>query len=113
MTVTWTYDKDRFDASWGVPEMRIRFNVDPLRGSDDMAKDPIVDHAIATVAEKSIVNPSGAVAASPRGRRGPAGRERQSVGSRGRHRSARRRASATGSRPRPRSPPPRARCSKS
>ena len=61
VTVSWTYDKDHFNPSWGIPEMRIRFSVDPLRGSDDMAKDAVVERAIATVAEKSIVNPSGAV----------------------------------------------------
>ena len=60
VTVNWTYDKNHFDPSWGIPEMRIRFSVDPLRGSDDMGKDAVVERAIATVAEKSIVNPSGA-----------------------------------------------------
>jgi GWxTD domain-containing protein len=62
VTVTWTYDRDHFDPSWGIPEMRVRFNVDALRGSDDMAKDPVIDRAMATIAGKSIVNPSGAVA---------------------------------------------------
>jgi len=61
VTVTWTYDKDHFP---GIPEMRVRFAVDPMRGSDDMAKDPAVDRAMATIAEKTIVNPSGAVAGS-------------------------------------------------
>ncbi len=65
VTVNWTYDKDHFDPSWGIPEMHLRFTVDPLRGSDDMVKDPLVDRAMATVAEKSIVNPSGAVGAPP------------------------------------------------
>jgi GWxTD domain-containing protein len=63
-TVTWTYDKDHFTPAWGIPEMRLRFAVDPTRGSDDMTRDPIVDRAMATLAEKTIVNPSGAVAAS-------------------------------------------------
>jgi len=63
-TVTWTYDKDHFTPAWGIPEMRLRFAVDPMRGSDDMTRDPIVDRAMATIAEKTIVNPSGAVAAS-------------------------------------------------
>jgi GWxTD domain-containing protein len=62
VTVTWIYDKDHFDPSWGIPEMRVRFTVDPSRGSDDMAKDPLIDRAMAVVAEKTIVNPSGAVA---------------------------------------------------
>jgi hypothetical protein len=65
VTVSWAYDKDHFNPSWGIPEMRVRFSVDPLRGSDDMAKDPVVERALATVAEKSIVNPSGAVASAP------------------------------------------------
>jgi GWxTD domain-containing protein len=60
-TVNWTYNKDHFTADWGIPEMRVRFSVDPMRGSDDMAKDPIVDRAMAVIAEKTIVNP-GAVA---------------------------------------------------
>ena len=64
VTVTWTYDKDHFDPSWGIPEMRVRFTVDPMRGSDEMAKDPVVDRAVAVIAEKTIVNPSGAVAAT-------------------------------------------------
>jgi hypothetical protein len=65
VTVSWTYDKDHFDSSWGIPEMHLRFTVDPTRGSDDMVKDSIVERAMATVAEKSIVNPSGAVGAPP------------------------------------------------
>src|SRR6185369_6578843 len=63
-TVTWTYDKDHFTPAWGIPEMRLRFAVDPIRGSDDMTRDPIVERAMATIAEKTIVNPGGAVAAS-------------------------------------------------
>ena len=60
--VTWTYDKDKFDASWGIPEMKVRFSVDPARGTDDMAKDPVLEKAILTVADKTVVNPSGMVA---------------------------------------------------
>jgi GWxTD domain-containing protein len=62
VTVTWTYDKDHFDPSWGIPEMKVRFTVDALRGSDDMAKDSVIDRAMATIAEKTVVNPGGAVA---------------------------------------------------
>jgi GWxTD domain-containing protein len=50
VTVTWTYDKDHFDPSWGIPEMRVRFTVDPMRGTDEMAKDPVVDRAVAVIA---------------------------------------------------------------
>ncbi len=67
VTVTWTYDKNHFDPSWGIPEFRAIFTVDPLRGSDDMTRDPSVERAMAVIAEKSIVNPSGAVAAAPSG----------------------------------------------
>lgn len=61
--MTWTYDKDKFDPSWGIPELRIRFNVDAARGVDEMAKDAAVEKAITTIAEKTITNPSGTVAA--------------------------------------------------
>jgi GWxTD domain-containing protein len=60
--MTWTYDKDKFDASWGIPELKIRFNVDPARGVDDMTKDAALEKAILTVADKTVVNPSGTVA---------------------------------------------------
>jgi GWxTD domain-containing protein len=63
--VSWTYDTNHFDPSWGIPEFRANFTVDPLRGSDDMVRDPSIERAMAVVAEKSIVNPSGAVAAAP------------------------------------------------
>jgi GWxTD domain-containing protein len=65
VSVSWIYDKNQFDPSWGIPEMRVRFAVDPLRGSDDMAKDAMVERAVATIAEKSIVNPGGAAASPP------------------------------------------------
>lgn len=61
--VTWTYDKDKFDPSWGIPELRARFNVDIARGTEDMSKDAAIEKAIATIADKTIVNPSGTVAA--------------------------------------------------
>src|SRR6202030_2546245 len=48
VTVSWAYDKDHFNPSWGIPEMRVRFSLDPLRGSDDMAKDPVVERALVT-----------------------------------------------------------------
>jgi GWxTD domain-containing protein len=63
VVMTWTYDKGHFDPSWGIPEFRVRFNVDAMRGTDEMVRESAVDKAIATVAEKSIVNPSGSVAA--------------------------------------------------
>ncbi len=63
----WVYEKGRFDASWGLDEMKIRFNLDTQRGSDEIAgaKDvTMVDKALAVVAEKSIVNPNATTAAA-------------------------------------------------
>jgi GWxTD domain-containing protein len=62
--VTWTYDKDKFDPSWGIGELKPRFNIDPARGIDDMPRDTAVERAIGIVAEKTVVNPSGNVAAA-------------------------------------------------
>ena len=56
----WTYGKEKFDPSLGIGELRVRINVDPQRGTDDMIGASAVEKAIAKVAEKSIVNPSGA-----------------------------------------------------
>ncbi len=67
VTVSWTYDQNHFDPSWGIPEFKATFTVDPLRGTDDMAKDPSVERAMTVIAEKSVVNPSGTVAAVPGG----------------------------------------------
>ena len=57
VTQTWTYDKDRFDSSWGIGELRVRFSVDAQRGVDALENRSEVDRAVAKVAEKSIVNP--------------------------------------------------------
>jgi GWxTD domain-containing protein len=64
---TWLYDKTKFDASWGIGEIRARVLVDPSRGSDELQGAAPVDKAIATVAEKSIIHAAGtaAVAAAP------------------------------------------------
>jgi GWxTD domain-containing protein len=56
-TQTWTYDKDRFDSSWGIGELRARFSVDAQRGVDALENRSEVDRAVAKIAEKSIVNP--------------------------------------------------------
>jgi GWxTD domain-containing protein len=62
VVVTWTYDKSKFDPSWGIGDLRARFTVDPARGTDDMSRDAAIERAISVVAEKSVVNPSGTVA---------------------------------------------------
>ncbi|HEX7253789.1 MAG TPA: GWxTD domain-containing protein, partial [Thermoanaerobaculia bacterium] len=60
---TWLYEKSKFDASWGLSEIRARILVDPSRGSDELQGAAPVEKAIATVAEKSIIHPAGTAAA--------------------------------------------------
>jgi GWxTD domain-containing protein len=61
VTVTWTYDKNKFDPSWDVGEVRARILVDPQGGFDSLQTAGPIDRAIAKIAEKTIVNPSGQV----------------------------------------------------
>ena len=73
LNLTWWYDKDRFPADWGIGELRVRIIVDQVAGTDELQAGGTTEKAIAMVAEKSIVNPSGkpaapaaAAAAAPR-----------------------------------------------
>ena len=59
---TWTYGKEKFDPSLQIGELRVRMNVDPQRGTDDLMGGAAAEKAISKVAEKSIVNPSAATA---------------------------------------------------
>ena len=61
---TWVYDKEKFDPSWGIGELRVRIVVDNLRGIDELQNKSDVDRAIAKVAEKSIVNPAATAASA-------------------------------------------------
>ena len=70
---TWLYDKNKFDASWGIGEIRARVLVDPSRGSDELQGAAPVDKAIATVAEKSILHPAGTAATAVAPSAGAAG----------------------------------------
>ncbi len=65
VVTTWIYGKEKFDPSLQIGELRVRMNVDPQRGSDDIVGAGGVEKAIAKVAEKSIVNSSGTTAAAP------------------------------------------------
>jgi GWxTD domain-containing protein len=62
---TWTYGKEKFDPSLQIGELRIRVNVDPQRGTEDLMGTGAVDKAIAKIAEKSIVNAGGVAAVAP------------------------------------------------
>ncbi len=61
---TWMYAKDKFDPSWGIGELAARINVDASRGTDELQNPDPVNHAIAIVAEKSIVTPGATAVAS-------------------------------------------------
>lgn len=63
----WIYEKGKFDASWGLEELSLRFNFDPQRGTDefDGARDQAAaDKAIAVIVAKSIVNPDATAVAA-------------------------------------------------
>lgn len=63
--LTWIYDKDKFDPSWAIGEIRARVSVDAERGLDELQNRPEADRAIAKIAEKSIVSPTATAAAVP------------------------------------------------
>jgi GWxTD domain-containing protein len=58
---TWYYERGRIE---GVPELNARVSVDQQRGTDDLQNAAEINRAIAVVAEKSIINPSGQPAAA-------------------------------------------------
>lgn len=62
---TWIYDKDKFNPSFGIGELRVRVTVDPQRGTDEIVNASAANQAIAKVAEKTVVNPTGVVASAP------------------------------------------------
>jgi GWxTD domain-containing protein len=62
---TWTYAKDKFDPSWGVPELAARISVDAARGNDELQNRAEVDRVLAIAAEKSVVNPAATGAPAP------------------------------------------------
>ncbi len=61
---TWTYTKDKFDPALGLGELKVRINIDPQRGTEDLMGSGAVDRAIAKIAEKSIVSGATSVAAT-------------------------------------------------
>ena len=58
---TWIYDKARLDPALGFNELRVQIAVDTPRGTDELRSGAQVEKAIATIAEKSIVNPNATV----------------------------------------------------
>ncbi len=63
---TWTWDKDKLPPVLGLSELRAQISVDPRVGTDELRNGAQVEKAIATLAEKTIVNPNATlVAAAP------------------------------------------------
>ncbi len=59
---TWTYLADKFPASMGIGELKAEIEVDPAKGKDTLQNATPVEKAMATIAEKSIVNPNATLA---------------------------------------------------
>jgi GWxTD domain-containing protein len=78
ISYTWTYAADKFPSGSGISELKADITVDPAQGRDTLRNTREVEKAMATVAEKSIVNPNatltvaGAGAAAGAGKVGPA-----------------------------------------
>ncbi len=63
MISLWTYDKDKL-APFGLSTLQARIIVDQRRGVDSLQNSGEVEKAIATAAQKSIVNPNATVTAA-------------------------------------------------
>ena len=78
ISYTWTYAPDKFPPGSGIPELRADITVDPAQGRDTLGNTREVEKTMATMAEKSIVNPNatltvaGAGAAAGAGKIAPA-----------------------------------------
>ncbi len=67
ITYNWTWDKDRLPPVLEMTELRASISVDPRVGTDDLRNGAAVEKAIATLAEKSIVNPNATLTAAAPG----------------------------------------------
>ncbi len=61
---TWTWEKDKLPEVLGLSELKARISVDPRVGTDELRSGAQVENAIATLAEKSIVNPNATLTAA-------------------------------------------------
>ncbi len=62
---TWTWEKDKLPEVLGLSELKAQVSVDPRVGTDELRNGAQVEKAIATLAEKSIVNPNATLTAAP------------------------------------------------
>ncbi|HWZ86281.1 MAG TPA: GWxTD domain-containing protein [Thermoanaerobaculia bacterium] len=61
---SWTYLADKF-PTLGLPEFKAQVTVDPVQGRDILQNSKEIENILATLAEKSIVNPNATLAAAP------------------------------------------------
>ncbi len=64
ISYTWTYAVDKFPAGSGIPELKAGITVDPAQGRDTLVNTREVEKAMATMAERSIVNPNATLTAA-------------------------------------------------
>ncbi len=67
ISYNWTWDKDRLPPVLEMTELRASISVDPSVGTDELRNGAQVEKAIATLAEKSIVNPNATLTAAAPG----------------------------------------------
>jgi GWxTD domain-containing protein len=61
---SWTYLADKFPPALGLGELKAEITVDPAQGRDVLDNQAEIEKAMATVAEKSIVNPNATAASA-------------------------------------------------
>jgi GWxTD domain-containing protein len=61
ISYTWTYLADKFPPAVGLGEVKANITVDPAQGRDVLDNQTEVEKAMATIAEKSIVNPNATI----------------------------------------------------
>jgi GWxTD domain-containing protein len=70
---TWTYLADKFPPDFGLGEFKADITVDPAKGKDELKNSGPIEKDMATVAEKSIVNPNAKLGAAPSAAAGATG----------------------------------------
>ncbi len=61
---TWIWEKDKLPDVLGLSELKAQISVDPRVGTDELRGGAQVEQAIATLAEKTIVNPNATLTAA-------------------------------------------------
>ena len=61
----WTYNADKFPPAFEIGEVKADIKVDPAQGRDTLGNVREVEKAMATIAEKSVVNPNATLTVAP------------------------------------------------